>query len=519
MARNVQVDYGAAGDGVTDDTAAIQTALDDCSTGGTYPGEQLLFPAGTYRVTASLDIDTAGNYNLLGEGPHISVISADFTSATAGILRTAATSTARSRFYIEGLGVTCSTPGTVGYAIAFQGGSTSFPNDLVVIRNCKFSNCALGGIRSSNLVKNCLITECEFLGNNLQAYASSSTSGSDISGRFENTTISNCYVHDSGTSQTTNGTSWGFYLNSIVKNVTITGCRFIDRFGGGIAIGTSTDSTASICGVSITSNIFVNNVRDDVGVVVCQGVTITGNTHAKRTGITAITLGNDVRGFTVSGNSLSCPDVDGVTYTQASAIVNAQFGASCGVIANNSAIYPLGYVFGAGLLVGNATDVLIRNNNIIGYYIGIGVYADNSGADVSGITIEGNQVVIPTGAIRKTPGTQGFLGAGITAGIVVNGNSDNVTIRDNRVRNTTYGVALSRRNALAAGNPERVIVERNRLQEIQQAGLWILSETSVDSVKYRDNLGTAPLKIDSVSYRNLNYANNLTDSNFWHTRS
>ena len=42
--------YGAVGDGSTDDTAAIQSALDACKTkGGT-----IFFPSGTYKVTASL---------------------------------------------------------------------------------------------------------------------------------------------------------------------------------------------------------------------------------------------------------------------------------------------------------------------------------------------------------------------------------------------------------------------------------------------------------------------------------
>ena len=40
--------YGAAGDGTTDDTAAIQAAIDDTLDGGT-----VFFPAGTYLVQSS----------------------------------------------------------------------------------------------------------------------------------------------------------------------------------------------------------------------------------------------------------------------------------------------------------------------------------------------------------------------------------------------------------------------------------------------------------------------------------
>src|SRR5712692_708114 len=49
---NVKTNYGAAGDGVTDDTAAIQKALN--ALGPTNP--TLYFPDGTYRITQTLTL-------------------------------------------------------------------------------------------------------------------------------------------------------------------------------------------------------------------------------------------------------------------------------------------------------------------------------------------------------------------------------------------------------------------------------------------------------------------------------
>lgn len=65
-------DFGAVGDGVTDDTAAIQTAIDASI------GKTLFFPASTYRITAGLNVS---NPLLLSLDPSATI---DFSSATAG---------------------------------------------------------------------------------------------------------------------------------------------------------------------------------------------------------------------------------------------------------------------------------------------------------------------------------------------------------------------------------------------------------------------------------------------------
>src|ERR1035438_1995350 len=54
---NVKTAYGAAGDGVADDTAPIQKALTEVGTNEHSP--VLYFPAGTYRITATLNLANA----------------------------------------------------------------------------------------------------------------------------------------------------------------------------------------------------------------------------------------------------------------------------------------------------------------------------------------------------------------------------------------------------------------------------------------------------------------------------
>jgi hypothetical protein len=62
--KNVKADYGAAGDGKTDDTAAIQRALDDLRLHKDFC--VLYFPAGTYRVTNTVKTVRKAHTDCLG---------------------------------------------------------------------------------------------------------------------------------------------------------------------------------------------------------------------------------------------------------------------------------------------------------------------------------------------------------------------------------------------------------------------------------------------------------------------
>lgn len=65
-------DYGARGDGVTDDTAAWQAALDDIGVVG--KRAVLYVPAGTYRITAMLTMKGKRGVSIIGEDPQTTVV-------------------------------------------------------------------------------------------------------------------------------------------------------------------------------------------------------------------------------------------------------------------------------------------------------------------------------------------------------------------------------------------------------------------------------------------------------------
>ena len=62
---NIRSGFGATGDGVSDDSAAFQAALDSL---GATPGV-LWIPKGTYRISKPLRITGAANFSILGEDP------------------------------------------------------------------------------------------------------------------------------------------------------------------------------------------------------------------------------------------------------------------------------------------------------------------------------------------------------------------------------------------------------------------------------------------------------------------
>lgn len=72
-------DYGATGNGTTDDTAAVQAAITAVAAGGSNPTGVLLCPAGTYKLSSTLTLGSS--LELRGMGSGITVFNQTSTSA------------------------------------------------------------------------------------------------------------------------------------------------------------------------------------------------------------------------------------------------------------------------------------------------------------------------------------------------------------------------------------------------------------------------------------------------------
>lgn len=93
---DVQADYGAVGNGTTDDTAAIQAAIDAAFTAG---GGVVYFPVASYKLTAALQVK---NYvRLIGAGDQATTL-IQATSNAHGIYGNNAVRVAIENLWIEG---------------------------------------------------------------------------------------------------------------------------------------------------------------------------------------------------------------------------------------------------------------------------------------------------------------------------------------------------------------------------------------------------------------------------------
>jgi hypothetical protein len=146
--------FGAKGDDDTDDTAAIQSAINAVDTGGT-----VVIPAGTYKITAALTVATA--VTITGTGTIHQTASAHGFTVTA------------DNVTIEGITLTGRHSGTVTLdvdedAIHVFGASAAAPISNVTVRDVTISGWGMYGVQlkwvEGFTVANCRITRIGYAG-------------------------------------------------------------------------------------------------------------------------------------------------------------------------------------------------------------------------------------------------------------------------------------------------------------------------------------------------------------------
>ena len=355
-------DYGAVGDGVTDDTAAIQAALSSLVEYG-----ELYFPSRSYLVSDSI-ICAVSNITVSGYGAKIT---------QSGSSKTTLRFNSVSGIKVLGLSF-------VGLGTEFNSGSTSWNGVAAVyldtctdvsISDCVMTNHAGGSIRWGGSASGFTITKNKVVGVGVAGGISAGDNGGDIAiGSFGSAGDNDIIVSNNNISEHAFGIyiargedcviesnvihdiqgQHGAYLSD-QSNTVVIGNTFSSIANNGIKDQISVDSTTA-SDVLITSNIF-----SDIGL---SGVEV-----GKTTGVT----GSSLSRVTVSNNIFNDVGTYGIVFNS----VNDSIVLGNSI--NNTGAYGIFWDEGNGSISSNTiknadwnaiylqvnNDTTVKNNTVI----------------------------------------------------------------------------------------------------------------------------------------------------------
>lgn len=226
------LDFGAVGDGVTDDTDAINRALFQiyCREVNPQIRRSLYFPAGVYRVTSSINIPPYAT--LYGEGNDNSVIAMD--DGVADYVARTADSLQQTGINIGNAGATPPqniTIANMGFTHLDPTGSVFMVQDA---NNITFKNV---GIRGTSTASQLTTDSNGSIGISLS---------SNVSFPCEQIVFDGCIF---------SGLVYAMYSNNYTKGVTITNSYLTNLFQG-IVIGQGIVTNGGPTGTRITENVF-----------------------------------------------------------------------------------------------------------------------------------------------------------------------------------------------------------------------------------------------------------------------
>lgn len=295
--------YDAKGDGITDDTAALQKAID--AVGGT--GGTVSVPAGTYRVDALTSLILRSSMTLsLADGAVLAAIPNGADNYT--ILRVSGVSS------VNILGGTLlgersahtGTTGEQGVGLRITGGAQH-----ITVAGVTAKECWGDGFMVANATD---VTLCHVTADHNRRQGLSITGGNGVvvrDSRFANT----------GGTLPEDGLDIEPNSGQTVHNVLITGCTFANNAGDGIENGVpgSLTGKAFISSVVIDGNTLTGNgvgslngtPRSGIEVTNTSGHVIRNNTIRGNAGC-GIYLRNGATGMTVTRNTVTQNGLNGI---------------------------------------------------------------------------------------------------------------------------------------------------------------------------------------------------------------
>jgi parallel beta-helix repeat protein len=295
--------YGAKGDGVTDDTAAIQRAVNAVAgTGGT-----LMVPDGTYMVNAVAQNGSMGI--ILGSNMTLSLSSSAVLQAIPNGSQNYAILALYAVNHVNVIGGTLSgersahmgTEGEWGMGLSIENSSQ------VVVQGVTAKECWGDGFYVTGLCRN--VTLCGVISDHNRRQGLSVTSVDGLVVR------ASTFRNTEGTPPET-GIDVEPNNGSSVNNVLVTGCTLTNNAGGGFQCGTPFVGTAFGTNIVFDQNTVAGNganpsgvnYRQAINITVFDGVQVTGNQVQNNIGqgicLTENATHTLVKGNTVTGTRL-----------------------------------------------------------------------------------------------------------------------------------------------------------------------------------------------------------------------
>jgi polygalacturonase len=444
-------DFGAKGDGTTDDTAALQAAANALTSNGS-----LMFSRGHYIVSNDIVFTSLQNINVYSQGAKITQ-----TGTAKKTLR-----------FVSCIGVEVSGFHLVGKGTEFNGISTSFNGvsgiffeacEDVFVHHNKLTNHAGGGIRWTTSARRFVITENRVQGIGAAGGIASLDNGNDV-----------CIG-----SWVTPNESKDINISYNALSDTAFGI-FIANGSNYVCVGNAIRSIPGQHGFYLTAqnNVsIVNNVLEDVEAIGIKLQVADNNVN--------------VENLTVSGNTIRNAGQTGIAFEH-TGVTNASFKNA--VISSN-AIY--NSLTQSGIIVMNTTGVLITGN-VIGKMGQYGIDLRASTGVISNNLIENTNA---NGIILISPTGDTFVQHNIVRNAVLNPNN---TVNDD------FNFYFRVNDAIAACN---VYLTKNTFQQTgtvptQFAASGLVWSTGANVNVYADDNNNLTTKNwNAASAANLKLAN------------
>jgi hypothetical protein len=397
-------DFGAVGDGVADDTAAIQAAVDLIGS-----GDSLFFPQGVYKLTARILI-TKTNVTVFGIGEGSKIVQSSLIGQDT-LRLSGCTDTVVTGMHVVGNGMLS------GVGIRLDACTRC------AVERCHISNTRYGGVHLDGLTTqnvDCKVASCVFTDSPVTDLDVHTTSGAAVQsfGSFTGIVIENNIIND--------GNTYGVRVTmgqetDVGDGVVIAGNIIRNARGYGITVYRGDVTSAVFKGASIIGN-FVKDTTGNVADAV-YGNTYGTGIYVQSVDMTSV-IGNVIDGAN-SGTTETLLTRAGIGVANATAVVIS------GNIVRNCTFHgieikdPDGYgdEEGASQINGNIIDrpgldgifahrlssgVTIANNTVMAPGRR-GIAVDGAGTPVNGASVNNNTIRAPVNGGVYARNFRGFV--------------------------------------------------------------------------------------------------------------